>query len=383
MSTAPFEAFRFRTGQPSGKLFAEAFLSSYDFDHRALGNICRDLELPSSGTNRELIVRIIEQYDEYSPDRVLRAITKHLITRTKTAFMFARVGQCHISLQGNISDLVVDMGREEWYGPVQRHDDPDATWYVRPVLIHYKEKDNESEENEDKQIDYVIRWLCFARIGSGIVSLHWHGFTYTYSDTINPKTRHPFQYWDRVPKLFSELERVLNADFGEIDFHSLILDVVLNEYRRNPSYYWSDDRIRAEAGGVALNARAGSYDTDPGYSEESSEEDDIRGIGYLARTIRTAIQTRLLDKHGIELPTPEEFDEEILITLIKDYGTQSYGLQIKNQTQGKLFHAHCYFGAKPNAHGPDRFGHFQLKSTTVCSDLDQLRFLVKHLDSMP
>lgn len=379
-----FDAFRFNQDQPEGKLFAEALLSSYDFDQPMLKNVCRDLGLQVSGVSRDLIIRIVNKFDD-DPITVQQAIAKSLITRTKSAIAFKMIPDGTSFQTGrNLQDLVVSPGEKEWYGPVSRTDDEGAYWYVRPIFLPHSEMNENAENEEDRIIELVIRWNCFARIANGIVSLHWHGFTYQNPDTLNPRSRAQFPYWRHIPKLFIEMEELLGTRLINIRFHGLILDTVLEQYRRNPAYDWNDDRIRAEAGGVALNARSGARNrsSEVENSENDVERDllDTEGINYLAVTIRTAIQTRLLDHYGIDLPDPEEFDEEILITLIKKYGTQSYELQVQSRETGLLFRAHCYFGAKPNSYTPDAFAHFQLKAISRLSDLNQLNFLREHLD---
>ncbi len=372
-----FEAFRYDELTPDGPAFTQAFLSSYDFDVETLKEIARNLGLSVGGAKSDLTYRIA-----YCDARNLSdVILQNLVSRSHTAAAFKLVHGYQLPFAAPPAELVSSRGSKQWYGPINQPDEPTATWFIHPLYFLYKERDEDTQEAELRT--YTIRWHCFARLEGQFLSLHWHGFTYQNQDTLNPRSRAQFPYWAHIPGMFTTLTELLAAQSTEVKLHSLILETILEQYRRNPAYNWHDDRIRAEAGGVSLNARAGAY----GHAKAANgstqvvqaNPTDLSGITYLAITIRTAIERKLLG-YGIPLPEPTEFDDEILITLIKKFGSQSYELRLDDAEGEELFNAHCYFGTKPTSRTPDAFPHLQFKNTSKVSDVQQLTFLLSHFD---
>jgi hypothetical protein len=139
-----------------------------------------------------------------------------------------------------------------------------------------------------------------------------------------------------------------------------------DEFRNNQDYEWTDRRIRAEASGVTFNARAGAI-----YQIEAG------GIRSLANTIRRAIEEELRLEHDIILPEGDWFDEVILRTLIREYGTLSYEFSLEQENE-LLFRSHTYFGQRRNMDSPDKFPHMNLH-TTKRGDLEQISFLLDYL----
>ena len=378
MSTG-FEAFRYQEITPNGPAFARAFLSSYDFDVKSLKNICKELGISSHDSKNALADSIVRKLQE--DPNTARVIMRHLVARSRTAFAVCYVGHLDKPARGEDAiDLVQNRGYSTWYGPLTRNDDPQGNYYVYPIYVDYSEPSEDPTSIE--RVKYWIRWLVFARIGNGILSLHWHGFTYQNQDNLgNRKSRAQFPYWREIPSLFESIGVLLSIKVRNIKYQSLILETVLERYRGNPEYRFKDDRIRAEAGSVALNVRAGASQSGYDPANDTDSQDGIQDIGdvaYLAITIRKAIEYELK-----EMWSPSDsgdIDEVIMITLIKNFGTQSYGLRIDDPRTGMLFHAHCYFGSKPNSSTPDHFPHFQLKGTSELSDLKQLRFLIGNFD---
>ena len=107
-------------------------------------------------------------------------------------------------------------------------------------------------------------------------------------------------------------------------------------------------------------------------------EIEVAGIRRLAHTIRRSVEQELNVNHDLELPDPEDFDEVILRTLIREFGTLSYEFSLENQNGDRLFRTHSYFGMKPNSTSSDTFPHVNVY-TTWRDDLGQLRFLLQHL----
>lgn len=165
--------------------------------------------------------------------------------------------------------------------------------------------------------------------------------------------------------------------FGEraylepINLHRVVLDTLWDKYRHDKENYdWEDRRIRAEAGGVSLNARAAG---------RGQVELNVKGIKRLAQTIRESIVVELRKYSDAKLPTPEQLDETILRTLIKDFGALSYELVLEDKLGNCMFRAHCYFGTKSGFKSQDIFPHINFHSS-YRSDEEQLRFLLSHLD---
>ncbi|WP_019500787.1 hypothetical protein [Pseudanabaena sp. PCC 6802] len=120
-------------------------------------------------------------------------------------------------------------------------------------------------------------------------------------------------------------------------------------------YQWQHLRIRAEASGVALNARS-----------SGSSDIDVRGLQALSKQLaKSAIESLKLE--GSE--DSERFSDvesAILRTLIQEWGTKSYEFRLDRldlssedelSSKEHVFKAHCYFGAKPSSKTPDIFIH--------------------------
>jgi hypothetical protein len=234
---------------------------------------------------------------------------------------------------------------------------------MRPVFLpHWEVQDDWTPSS----IQCKIRWMCFARVTDTAISLHWRGFS--FSESAESASRGAqFHYWEFVPELFREIEFLTGATLSFPSLSTLVLHTLWDKYRYDPSYTWVDQKIRAEASGVSVNAHAGS-DT----------ELEVNGIRRFANTIRKNVAYELESQFGSTLPAPERFDEVILRALIREYGALSYQLSLEHETQGKILRANFYFGSKPTAPSADSFPHFNIL-TTWRADLDQLRFLMDHL----
>jgi hypothetical protein len=347
--------------EAEGRIFTDLFLASPDFDVETLKNICRDLGLSITGNRTELIGRIAIA-SEGSVAR--RTIIQHLVSRKKgwVALKLGRISTLPDCLDPN--DLVMSEGEQQWYGPISHPFDGDASWYIRPMFLPHWEVPEDSGQQPQK---LAIRWLCFARIAEDIISLHWRGFTYADSLEGAQLRNSQFRYWEHVPKLFEEIGELMRAQTVPVNLHNLMIYKLWDQYRYDSEYEWIDRRIRAEAGGVSLSARAGAV-----------VELSVGGIRHLATTIRSSVQRELETQHKMGLPDPERVDEVILRTLIREFGALSYEFSLQERAGNRVFRAHTYFGLKPNTSSPDSFPHLNL-FTTWRDDLEQLQFLVDHL----
>lgn len=342
--------------------FTELFLASGDFDIATLRNICRTLHLPPSGKRTDLIHRITMA--SKGSAIVQRMIIQHLIGRKKS-WATLKTGKDFILPDClDPRDLVISAGEEQWYGPINYPPDSDASWYIRPMFLpHWEILEGPTEPPRR----VWIRWLCFARIGTNSISLHWRGFSYAKDQEYALRYNAQFRYWEHVLTLFDEIEKLTHASLAPVDLHDLILHKLWDEYRYAESYEWIDRRIRAESGGVSLSARAGAV-----------VEIEIGGIRRLANTIRKSIQLELNTKYETSLPEPDKFDEVILRTLIREFGTLSYEFSLADNDGSKLFRAHTYFGLKPKTSSPDAFPHLKFH-TSWRDDKEQFQFLLDHL----
>jgi len=292
-----------------------------------------------------------------------KTVMQHLIGRDKGWFSVKTGKVVERPVCDDPIGLLVAEGEPKWYGPIDYPLDSRGSWYIRPVFVPHWE----TSEDSAKVMQYSARWLCFARITDQAISLHWRGFS--HADSADSALRHnsQFHYWERIPTLFEEVEDLANARVSFINLHNLILHRLWDRYRDNPSYEWLDRRIRAESGGVALSAHAGTV-----------VEFEVAGIRRLAYTIRSSIERELETKYNLKLPDPENLDEVILRTLLREFGALSYEFSLENEGDDKLFRAHNYFGLKPETTSPDSFPHSRI-FTTWRDDLGQLDFLLRHL----
>lgn len=362
------DAFIYTSGA-EGLEFASYWLASPDFDVETLKSICHQYGLRSSAKKKFEFKDII--FPHCDNLQLRKIIIEQLLTRSRTwvSVKTGRIRKFPNCLDAD--ELVLKMGQEKWYGPIENPSDknPHASWYIRPVLIpHWIIPTNINEQPEKA----IIRWLCFGRVSQDSISLHWKGFSHIENVESVGKHQAQFQYWEFIPKLFEEIEEMAQCRLEFPKLHKVILHDLWNQYRYDEkNYSWKDLRIRAEAGGVSLNAST------IGIIEYSDEE--IQGLGRLANAIRKAIETELATVFKASLPEAKRFDEVILRTLLRELGTLSYEFKLENHKE-TLFHAHSYFGLKQKVPSPDRFPHMKIIRSSR-SDLQQLEFLLEHLRS--
>lgn len=360
--------------QAEGTAFATLFLASADFDVKTLRLIAKELGITvGSKKQGELIDLITARMDKLNSHSIAELIIRQLIRRRKE-WVSLKLGKVsRTPACRDVTELVFEEGhKEEWYGPVTcPYDKPETYWYIKPVFVpHWEinERDGQPQRVE-------ARWLCFARVTSNSVSLHWRGFS--YSDARDPESidkaylkKPQFPYWEYVPLLFDEIGEITRANVKYAQLHTLMLHQLWSEFQSNPDYNWTHRRIRAEASGVSLNAHAGSL-----------PEIDAGGIMTLATTIRRAIQIELSDSYRIQMPDPNKFDEVILRTLIREYGALSYEFSLEKDGK-QIFRAHTYFGLREKSNSPDCFPHMRL-IISRCDDLEQVDFITDYLNKHP
>jgi acetyltransferase-like isoleucine patch superfamily enzyme len=104
---------------------------------------------------------------------------------------------------------------------------------------------------------------------------------------------------------------------------------------------------------------------------------EVSGIAALATAIRESIVGNLKNQ-GFKITDVESIDDTILRTLIREYGTLSYGVRLNHNIDGVLYHGHSYFGSKPHMSSPDSFPHINL-NIGECDYLSQLEFILRQL----
>lgn len=345
--------------------FAALFLGSDDFDVDCLKNICKDLNIQSSGKKVDL-VRYIENAFTNSNLREIaeNIIIPNLIRRNRRWFAF-KLGKINIhSLpkMKDITEVVFEVGEANtWYGPVLIPEE-NASYYINFEFVTHYEIDEKTEKSEFRQ----IRWLRFARITGDVVSLHWQGF-YAADDADATEHEKQLRYWEYVPKLFDELKSLLKTNLTDPNLSQFVLDNLWNKYRNKNGHQWEDLRIRAESGGVSLNARSAGTN--------NSADIDVKGIAHLARTISLSVS----DEMNLGLPPDgiNNLQEVILRTLIRAFGAKSYEFSLVKGGEN-LIKAHIYFGMKPNFPTADCFPHIHCY-TSWKSDREQFAFILDNL----
>jgi hypothetical protein len=342
-------------------VMASLFLSS-DFDISTIKKVYRasGLSIPT-GAKKSRLVDVLAARCEQS-SHVREKVIQSLLLRNHGWLTFKKGTFSKLPRLSDASELVISIGEEKWYGPVSSPEDVYANWYIRPVFLTHWETSSDRTAPQQS----IIRWLCFVRVSGATTSLHWRGFS--YADTVDKAQNKnvQFAYWQRVPTIFDEFQELADVKLYEVDLHKIILHELWDAYRYNEDYSWIDRRIRAESGGVSLNARAGHI-----------QELSIKGIRGLANTIRCSIESELAKTYGHGLPDGQAVDEVILRTLLREFGTLSYEFSLEKINGERFFRAHTYFGQRNHFDGPDCFPHLNV-FTTWQSDLSLLHFLLRY-----
>ena len=364
----------------SNKDFLRHFLASPEFTASTLRKL-----LPSAKTSQgkdSLAIDIIYALDNgvVSENDVLLAY----IEQPKQWLSF-QVGK-HIE-EPTLAEpafLLKNFGEEKWYGAIFNRE-RNKKWYIR---IHKVPNPSFIGVGEARTLDRSqnIRWMVAAEIGVGYISLHWNGFSSSiYEDNDETLKQNQFTYWKYIPKFFDELKELFKGEWKHSDLHKLVLkdlwDKYLNRELGDFKYKWQHLRIRAEASGVALNARS-----------SGSSDVDVRGLQALSKQLASSA----IESLEIEIPEDSskfsEVENAVLRTLIHKWGTKSYefrldrlsvinGSKISEGENKKeyIFKAHCYFGAKAESENPDALVHL-LCSIEYGGSTGALDFLINEIE---
>ena len=346
--------------------FAAQFLGSNDFDIECLKIICRELNIKLSGKKADF-VRYIEDYFTNSNQHEIakNLIIPALINRNRMwlSFKLGKTDFNRLPTMADPAELVFNVGiPKTFYGPIFIKNDKKVCFYLNFELLPHWEIDKNNEYQKR-----AIRWLRIIRVTQNVISIHWQSFYNADNDDISDRETQ-LRYWEYIPNLFDDISNLLGVTLHDPNLSQLVLDELWERYR-NPQD-WEDLRIRAESGGVSLNARsAGSRNNDDG------EIIDIKGIKHLARTISLAV----IDEIHIQKKDGEirKLEEVILRTMIKQFGAKSYEFSLVKNNE-KLLKAHIYFGMKPKFPTKDCFPHIHFY-TSWKNDKEQFDFILDNL----
>lgn len=372
--------------EDSTREFIYTFIHSNNFTNSERKSICDSLKLSfNSNENKEALTTIITNsvFNGMKNNNPLPAqvVMKKLIQRNNS-YVAIKVGNISKFPRKKRPELLVfSRGENDWYGPIEETEN--EAWYIRTFLFPYEE--TKFYENIGTQTkSYVIRWYCLVRVTSSDVAIFWRNFTTGGQDggqmiMGNAVFSGRFPYWQYIPKVFDNIEKLFGAELSEINLESIVLHSLWDSLRYQENIKWDDIRIRAEHKGVALNAQGNTRISSSDEDIETTEL-NITGIKYLATTIREVLQKRLLQKYTFDIPYIDHtyFDEEILRTLIQRYNPKSYRCLIQNENDYVLFSADCYFGKLSNSNSADKFIHLHLYDVNYIDQTQQLQFILQY-----
>ena len=360
---------------PSGIDFCIQFLSSPEFNKLTLRKLAPSAS--SKEKKHDLALRVAHalEQSQLTPNQVLL----EYVTQPRR-WLSLKQGQCEKTpnLQSP-AQLLWEFGEQGWYGPIR-----DSTnlrkWYIHISKIPDYVPRGSGEANQVEQP--YIRWSVIAEVSHNYVALHWENFTFTEITEAHADQAVQFPFWRdiHIPKLFDELADYLQGDWVYPNLHRLVLHDMWNKYLDNFHYRWRHLRIRAEADGVALNARSSGV-----------TEVDVRGLQALAQKLAESAVERLGRPDDVEQISHVE--NALLRTLIKEWGTKSYEFSLDRKpnlieassqdTDNKpklenLFKAHCYFGLKQDS-TQDSLQHLKCHSGYYGGSTGVLKFLLREL----
>jgi hypothetical protein len=337
-------------------VFSKQFFASSDFTTTTLRKILRTGTTKNKEELAGAIWRRLEQ-DELDPYVILR----HWAAQPRRWLSFRLGVPAGTPTVGSVASILTQFGEEGWHGPV-----PDPTgshvWYIRTKKFpHYRLVNNQPRLS-------FVRWSIMAQVSQRHVALCWNNFTHRPTNTIEERDRNPF--WQFIPEMFSELERLLGGKkWRSPVLNELVLHDLWDRYRSDPEYRWLHLRIRAERYGVALSARSAGI-----------TEVDVAGLEALTRSLaRSAAKgANVTDTRLIE-----QMEAELLRALLREWGANSYAFQLDRLVDGDpptetLFKGHCYFGLRKNLHSQDRFPHIECYQESGGST-GALKFLLSNL----
>lgn len=326
------------------RAFLFEFLRSPVFHTDNLQNICRRLRLRVTGDKQSLSAEIAK-FAMTRKDTIM-IVLEELVVPNKRWVCARKIGS-HVIFSGKSpAELLFEKGSQNWYGPIPTPVSGfEGTWYVRPVFIPY----DSGVRLNNERLTESIRWLVFACVQNGIVSLHWNNFTLPRSNDFDSDNEtHGFRHWLYVPNLLTEICQQLQATTKHFALHRLILFDLLDHYRGNPEFKWTHKGVRADADGVYLHAKAG---------KGKEGEMDEQGIKKLARVIHNAVAPELTRQYGKPIPNPSQFEEYLTDVIVRQAGTLSYEFLLQDSNGEQVFRGHSYFGMRDGSKSPDRFAH--------------------------
>jgi hypothetical protein len=254
-----------------------------------------------------------------------------------------------------------------WYGPVSSDDG--RTWMAYSTAIKHLVETSEMG-GETTYAKARIRWQVIAEIGDDYIALHWNNFNRVDDEDALGRSEQ-FEYWIYIPAIVAGLEKLIGSSLAEPALNKLVLHQLMNRYDSNSAYSWQHLRVRAEAEGIALNARSGGARV---------AEIDISGIRGLTKAMAEAA-ARALGRSTDEAAVAK-IERALLRTLVHEWGTLSYEFCLEPisgaASANHSFRGHVYFGAKPDGKGPDQLAHCKCFKNYGGSSA-ALRFLREHL----
>ncbi len=344
--------------------FLEDTLGSYYFDKATLERVAKKMGISYAFDKTELLRRIMQQVktNPFRENDFVQWAIDALIQRPRQ-WLAMKIGEVpRMPTLGSAHDLLWTPGTPRWYGPVQGSNN--VLWYIYPLFIPHKIIYGDQVKEE------MLRWLCFARVTHDTISLHWSGFSHTdkeedASTTIGRNSQ--FQFWNHVPNLFVELEKVIGARVNFLNLQNLVLHSMINDFDNSPVYEWKHLKIRSEAHGIALNARTA-------YQTKSIED---TGLIKLARSIKNAIAEDLTKNNSINLPDEQRVERVVLNTLIREHGALSYEFALSERKE-LMLRMHVYFGFRgESSPTQDRFPHIKVY-TSQQSDIEQMDYFLSY-----
>ena len=264
--------------------------------------------------------------------------------------------------------LLAEMGDEEWHGPLTLGSGYDRRqWFFRPFQV-----DHFAPERVGGPLVRLgkARWLVVAEVGVDYAALHWDG--YSRYPELGAKNQRYFEFWkeEYLPTAVNELGKALGASWTFAPLSPLVLDHLWATYVDDDDYAWEHLCVRADAQGVAVNARSARR---RGMSK--------RGLkAFTSALSGAAVKALGIKSSSVPLAKVEN---ALLRVLIHEWGTRSYEFSLNERVAGStseklLFHGHCYFGNKP--HGQDSLVHVHCFADYGGS-IGALEFLRRALDA--
>jgi hypothetical protein len=324
-------------GYESGLVFSRFFFGGPDFH---IATLRRLVTGDSRATKEALAFETANalHYGNLSPERILRELANQ-----PRQWLSLRLGKAvNFPTLESPSLLLSSASDDKWYGPILDNDSV-PRWYIRTHTVsHFFPR-------REEIVKAQIRWLVFAEIGQGHISLSWNNFTFAGQEKTGTQLQFPF--WQHIPSFIDEIEKTVNGNWRSPNLHKLVLHDWWDRFHNNPNFSWNHLRIRAELKGVALNAHS-----------SGASDIDVSGLGLLTKALADSAAGAI----GVPLlpAQRQRLEGSIMQTMIREWGTNSYEFRLEEippvSSSGKtLFRAHCFFGLRPELGGQDSLQHLK------------------------